>query len=92
MTIYINHQFHYETENLVRLFFPNDKLNVVREEPSDNADGLVTVLILGDRKGRYALASAISLATLFFRDDRNIVSPPRGKYCASGAIIHKGPL
>ena len=58
MTIYINHQFHYETENLVRLFFPNDKLNVVREEPSDNADGLVTVLILSDRNGRYALASA----------------------------------
>ena len=29
MTIYINNQFHYETENLVRLFFPNDKIAVV---------------------------------------------------------------
>lgn len=35
MTIYIeNHDFHYETENLVRLFFPNEKLNTVHEPPA----------------------------------------------------------
>lgn len=32
MTIYIdNHPFHYEMENLVRLFFPNDKITVKKE-------------------------------------------------------------
>lgn len=32
MTIYINnHSFHYEMENLVRLFFPNDKITVTKE-------------------------------------------------------------
>lgn len=32
MTIYIkNHTFHYEMENLARLFFPNDKIEICRE-------------------------------------------------------------
>ena len=36
MTIYIdNHSFHYEMENLVRLFFPNDKINVTNEIPQE---------------------------------------------------------
>lgn len=35
MTIYIDHQFHYESENLVRLFFPNDKITVVHEIPEE---------------------------------------------------------
>lgn len=36
MTIYIdNHPFHYETENLVRLFFPNEKLTVSHELPEN---------------------------------------------------------
>lgn len=36
MTIYIdNHSFHYEMENLVRLFFPNDKINVTSEIPQE---------------------------------------------------------
>ncbi len=34
MNIYIdNHPFHYETENLVRLFYPNEKLNVISDIP-----------------------------------------------------------
>ena len=35
MTIYIDdHPFHYETENLVRLFFPNEKLTTVSDIPN----------------------------------------------------------
>lgn len=29
--IIINHTYHYETENLVRVFFPNEKIETVRE-------------------------------------------------------------
>ena len=45
MTIYINHAFHYETENLVRLFFPNDKITVCREKPDEATRPLITALI-----------------------------------------------
>ena len=32
MNLYvINHGFHYELENVARLFFPNEKITVVRE-------------------------------------------------------------
>ena len=32
MNLYvINHSFHYELENLTRLFFPNEKINVIKE-------------------------------------------------------------
>ena len=35
MTIYIDdHPFHYETENLVRLFFPNEKMTTVSDIPN----------------------------------------------------------
>lgn len=44
MTIYLNNQFHYEAENLVRLFFPNDKIAVTREKPEEKVLPLVTVL------------------------------------------------
>ena len=34
MTVYIkNHKFHYEIENLVRLFFPNAKIEIVFDVP-----------------------------------------------------------
>ena len=33
MIIYIDHEFHYETENLVRLFYPNEKITVIQGIP-----------------------------------------------------------
>lgn len=34
MNIYIiNHKFHYEMENLTRIFFPNEKLNIIKDLP-----------------------------------------------------------
>ncbi len=45
MTIFINNQFHYETENLARLFFPNDKISVVREIPKIKELPFVTALL-----------------------------------------------
>ncbi|MGN1468007.1 MAG: coproporphyrinogen dehydrogenase HemZ [Ruminococcus sp.] len=34
MKLYIkNHNFHYEMENLIRLFFPNEKITVIKEIP-----------------------------------------------------------
>ena len=35
MNIYIDHEFHYETENLVRLFFPNEKITVMQGIPEN---------------------------------------------------------
>lgn len=31
MNIYINHPFHYELENLTRLFYPNEKITVIKD-------------------------------------------------------------
>ena len=30
MNLYINHAFHYELENLTRLFYPNEKITVIK--------------------------------------------------------------
>ena len=36
MIIYIkNHEFHYETENLARVFFPNEKIEVTNTVPDE---------------------------------------------------------
>ncbi len=44
MTLYINNQFHYETENLIRLFFPNDKITVLKEPPDTKQLPFITAL------------------------------------------------
>lgn len=31
MNLYINHPFHYELENLTRLFYPNEKISVIKD-------------------------------------------------------------
>lgn len=48
ITILINHTYHYETEGLVRLFFPHEKLNVVRELPDESALPLITTFLTDD--------------------------------------------
>ncbi len=45
MTIYLNHIYHYETENLVRLFFYNEKITVLRELPEEKPLPLITTLV-----------------------------------------------
>lgn len=49
MIIYIkNHNFHYEMENLTRLFFPNDKIEVYREEPNNPENPYVITEVCED--------------------------------------------
>ncbi len=57
MNIYIlNHNYHYELENLVRLFYPNEKINVIRnsdtfEKPyilTEKSDVLSAEINVGD--------------------------------------------
>lgn len=44
MNLYIvNHKFHYELENLTRLFYPNEKINVIK----DNSDYIEPCIITG---------------------------------------------
>ncbi len=39
MNLYIqNHNYHYELENLCRVFFPNEKINVFKDEPLISSD------------------------------------------------------
>lgn len=39
----INHKYHYEMEKLVRIFFPNEKIEVIRDENTDGYDLLTSV-------------------------------------------------
>ena len=52
MTVYIkNHSFHYETENLVRLFFPNEKLDITQEVPEELSDPYIYTELTEDNGG-----------------------------------------
>ena len=52
MNIYIdNHKFHYETENLCRLFFPNNKLKIIKDErPQEKEEFIYTNIYLENNK------------------------------------------
>lgn len=43
MNLYIvNHTFHYELENLTRLFFPNEKINVIKDSETHELPYIIT--------------------------------------------------
>ncbi len=42
--VVLGHDFRYETENVIRIFFPLEKVNVVTELPEDSDDFVVTYL------------------------------------------------
>ena len=45
MNLYIiNHKFHYELENLTRLFYPNEKINVIKEDSGFSEPYIITKL------------------------------------------------
>ena len=58
ITIYINHEYHYETENLVRLFFPNEKIIVERSLPEQKSIPNVTAL-LQEQEGKRRICVAV---------------------------------
>lgn len=61
MKLYIdNHEFHYELENLCRVFFPNDKIEVIKQLPS-NFDGDFIYTSLEKHKTETKLTVKVSL-------------------------------
>ena len=40
----IGHSFRYETENVIRIFFPLEKINVINELPENTDDSVITYL------------------------------------------------
>ena len=51
MNLYVkNHNFHFELENLTRLFFPNEKITV-RKNVKKSADIVKYLLTLAEKEG-----------------------------------------
>ena len=69
-SIFINHQFHYETENLVRLFFPNDKLNIISEMPAHKELPFITTLC-SHSSGQYTVTAEVETEDFCKRDSRS---------------------
>ena len=63
MNIYIeNHSFHYEIENLVRLFYPNEKLTVSKEIPEIFEEPYIfTSLYENDNNNNITVSARISI-------------------------------
>ena len=73
MTIYIDHQFHYESENLVRLFFPNDKITVVHEIPEEKSLPYIVSTIKTDDKETY-ISVMLRTEDFFSEDERTLTN------------------
>lgn len=72
MTIYIdNHPFHYEMENLVRLFFPNDKI-IVKEEIPENPEIPYIVTSMTD-DGTTAEITTLAVADNFYEKNKKSI-------------------
>ena len=71
MTIYLNNDFHYETENLVRLFFPNDKITVVKELPDEKPLPLISALI-SDEGSEKKIFVSVETEGRFLVDERSV--------------------
>lgn len=72
MKIYVkNNSYHYETENLVRIFFPNDKLETIFQETTDYDLPCVISEVLNSNS-EYDLVTA----TVMFNDFTKTLSQP----------------
>ena len=71
MKLYLNHPFHYEAENITRLFFPSEKIQVIREpfiegeskassENSDGSEGFI-VSSLQKADGSYKITAYVKV-------------------------------
>lgn len=73
MTIYIDHQFHYESENLVRLFFPNDRITVVHEIPEEKSLPYI-VSSIGTDRNETRISIALRTDSFFAEDGRTLIN------------------
>ncbi len=61
MTVYIkNHAFHYETENLVRLFFPNEKIEMISDVPEELSDPYIYTEFV-DNNDKYEINISLTI-------------------------------
>ena len=60
MTIYIkNHDFHYELENLCRIFFPNEKISIIKDQMPDAASSFWALAYLEPSEKHIRLYAAV---------------------------------
>ena len=60
MTIYIkNHDFHYELENLCRIFFPNEKISIIKDQMPDAASSFWALAYLEPSEDHIRLYAAV---------------------------------
>ena len=60
MTIYIkNHDFHYELENLCRIFFPNEKISIIKDQMPDAASSFWALAYLEPSEKHVRLYAAV---------------------------------
>ena len=75
MTIYIkNHDFHYELENLCRIFFPNEKISIIKDQMPDAASSFWALAYLEPSEKHIRLYAAV------YQDGQNIEQ----EACVSG--------
>lgn len=75
MTIYIkNHDFHYELENLCRIFFPNEKISIIKDQMPDAASSFWALAYLEPSEKYVRLYAAV------YRDGQKIEQ----EACVSG--------
>ena len=68
-----NHDFHYEAENLCRVFYPYEKISVVKSSAGESDLEVVTLLIKPKKKPPLSLSS--KPPTVFLKALKTLTSP-----------------
>lgn len=68
----LNHKFHFEIENLCRIFYPNTDIKLFYEYSDTNDDYLLTQLTLGEKSVQ--LNAALRIGENYFSSEREIVN------------------
>ena len=56
----IDHSFHYEMENLCRVFFPNDEIKVIKGAQDCDGDKIITVLTKNGEDKKVSVSARLS--------------------------------
>ena len=66
----INHSYRYETENVVRIFFPVDKIVITQELPDASSDYIITEKI--DSDGEFAVCCFVNINGKTAQGEKNV--------------------
>lgn len=82
----LNHDFRYETENVIRIFFPLEKINTIYSLPDGDSDYIITERIFSD--GSVVMSCKVCFSGVIYEKQKNASSDEQEQELAIAQMLY----